>query len=118
VRFVGATVRRATRDLLVEAVVLNKDERLRPGMFAVAEVKLGEVQWPVVPQGALRTDERAGTDRVMVVSNGLIEERLVHTGQRSGDLVAIQSGLKAGEHVVLAPAATLRDGLSVNAVTQ
>jgi membrane fusion protein, multidrug efflux system len=113
VRFIGATVRRATRDLLVEAVVENRDERLRPGMFAVAEVKLGEVQMPVVPRAALRTDERAGTDRLYVVERGRVEERLVHTGVAAGDLVAIQAGVKAGERVVLAPAATLRDGMSV-----
>ena len=118
VRFVGATVRRATRDLLVEAVVDNRDERLRPGMFAIAEVKLGEVQMPVVPQGALRSDERAGTDRVLIVQRGVLEERLVHTGSRQGQNVAIQAGLKAGEQVVLSPAASLRDGLAVTQVTR
>ncbi len=113
VRFIGATVRRATRDLLVEAVVDNKDERLRPGMFAVAEVKLGEVVLPVVPRTALRTDARAGTDRLYVVQSGRVEERLVHTGAAAGELIAIQAGVKAGEQVVLAPATNLRDGMPV-----
>lgn len=118
VRFVGATVRRATRDLLVEAVVPNRDERLRPGMFAVAEIKLGEVTVPVVPKGALRTDDRAGNDRVLVVDRGLVEERLVQTGVTGGplaaaDLIAIVSGLKPGERVVLSPQASLRDGAAV-----
>jgi membrane fusion protein (multidrug efflux system) len=113
VRFVGASVRRATRDLLVEAVVANKGERLRPGMFAVAEVELGAVELPVVPRGALRTDERAGTDRVFVVDAGRLQERLVHVGAPAGDAVAILAGLKAGERIVLSPAANLRDGLRV-----
>jgi membrane fusion protein, multidrug efflux system len=113
VRFGGATVRRATRDLLVEAVVDNKDERLRPGMFAVAQVKLGEQPTPVVPRGALRTDERAGTDRLYVVRQGKVEERLVHTGTIAGDRVAIQSGVQPGEHVVLAPSPAVRDGVRV-----
>jgi len=113
VRFIGATVRRATRDLLVEAVVANKDERLRPGMFAVAEVTLGQVSLPAVPKDALRTDERAGTDRVFVVENGRVEERLVQTGRADADAVIIQSGLRAGERVVIKPAANLRDGQRV-----
>jgi RND family efflux transporter MFP subunit len=113
VRFVGATVRRATRDLLVDAEVDNKDERLRPGMFAVADVKLGESVLPVVPKSALRSDERAGVDRLFVVDNGVIVERLVHKGPATGDLVAIQTGLKDGEKVVTAPSAELRDGLRV-----
>jgi membrane fusion protein (multidrug efflux system) len=113
VRFVGATVRRASRDLLVEALVPNKDERLRPGMFAVADVTLGEVQLPVVPKHALRTDDGSGTDRVLVVSHGRLEERLVQTGGIVGDVVAIRAGLRAGERVVLSPATNLRDGLRV-----
>jgi membrane fusion protein, multidrug efflux system len=113
VRYIGAAVRRATRDLLVEAVVDNQDERLRPGMFAVADVKLGDVELPVVPKGAVRSDERAGTDRVYVVSAGKVEERLIHKGPISGDLVAVRSGLEPGERIVLAPQATLRDGLRV-----
>ena len=117
VRFIGATVRRATRDLLVEAVVDNKDERLRPGMFAVAEVKLGVVTLPVVPKAALRTDDRAGIDRLFIVHDGRVEERLVHTGpavvSELGDLVAIQTGVKAGEQIVLVPGSDVRDGLKV-----
>jgi membrane fusion protein (multidrug efflux system) len=113
VRFIGATVRRATRDLLVEAVVANKDERLRPGMFAVADVTLGQTSLPAVPKAALRTDERAGTDRVFVVENGRVEERLVRTGHADADSVVIHSGLRAGERVVLRPAANLRDGQRV-----
>jgi membrane fusion protein (multidrug efflux system) len=113
VRFVGATVRRATRDLLVEAVVPNKGERLRPGMFAVAEVTLGQVSLPVLPRSAVRTDERGGTDRVFVVRDGRVEERLVHTGPASGAQVAIVTGVRAGEQVVVEPGPALRDGLKV-----
>jgi membrane fusion protein, multidrug efflux system len=113
VRFVGATVRRATRDLLVEAVVANKDERLRPGMFAVAELELGKSELPVVPQAALRSDDRAGLDRLFVVEEGRLVERLVHKGPIAGDVVAISAGVRAGEQVVVSPAPALRDGLRV-----
>src|SRR5262249_19797170 len=113
VRFVGAAVRRATRDLLVEALVPNPDERLRPGMFASAEVVLGHTVLPVVPQTAVRSDEHAGTDRVFGVADGRLEERLVHKGPASGDAVAIRDGLEDGERVVRAPSAELRDGLRV-----
>jgi len=82
-------------------------------MFAVAEVTLGQVSLPAVPREALRTDERAGTDRVFVVENGRVEERLVRTGRADADTVVIQSGLRAGERVVVRPAANLRDGQRV-----
>ena len=114
VRFVGATVRRATRDLLVEAVVPNAGERLRPGMFAVAEVKLGEVVLPVVPKSAVRSDERAGTDRVFVVRDGRLEERLVHKGPAAAPTWSPSTpACAAGERVVTEATPALRDGLRV-----
>ena len=113
IRYIGAQVRRATRDLLAEATVANPDERLRPGMFAVTSLRLGEETTPVVPTGALRTDERAGTDRVFVVIKGRVEERLVHKGPVSGDVTPILAGVRPGEQIVLSPAPTLRDGLRV-----
>lgn len=113
VRFVGATVRRSTRDLLIEAVVPNPEQQLRPGMFAVAEVVLGEVVLPVVPEGSIRTEERAGTERVFVVRDGRLEERLVQTGPAAAGFVPIRAGLATGERIVLAPTPDLRDGLAV-----
>ncbi len=120
VRYVGATVRRQSRDLLVDALVVNADERLRPGMFAVAEVTLGQATLPVVPRSALRSDERAGTDRLFVVAEGRAVERLVHKGElipgaskEEPVLVAIHGGVKPGERVVLEPDPALRDGARV-----
>ena len=53
-------------------------------------------------------------ERVFVVSaDGRAQLRLVKSGDITGDRVAILSGLTAGETVVLAPAATLRDGQPV-----
>jgi hypothetical protein len=37
----------------------------------------------------------------------------VHKGPVEGDVIAIQAGITAGERVVTAPAANLRDGLRV-----
>ncbi|HKP59899.1 MAG TPA: efflux RND transporter periplasmic adaptor subunit [Polyangiales bacterium] len=113
VRYLGATVRRSTRDLLVEAIIPNPDQRLRPGMFAIAEVVLGEVEWPVVPQGSLRSDAENGTQRAFVVKDGRVEERLVQTGPAADGFVPIRAGLTNGERIVLSPAPELRDGVAV-----
>lgn len=113
VRFVGAKVRRATRDLLVEAVVPNPDQRLRPGMFSVAEIVLGEMVLPVVPASSVQSETTSGTDRVFVVKDGRLEERLVQTGPAADGFIPIRSGLAAGERIVVAPTPELRDGLRV-----
>lgn len=117
IRYVGGAVRRQSRDLLVEAVVANKDRRLRPGMFASAAVHLGEEPQIVVPVSAVRAGSEISSDRVFVVKNGRVEERLVSLGGHEGtgrdEIVAVRSGLAAGERVVVPATAELRDGLAV-----
>lgn len=111
VRFVSAAMRRQSRDLLVEAVVENREHRLKPGMFAVARAQIGESELPVVPGAAVSSaGERP---RVFVARDGRLEERLVQLGRRDGDAVAILAGVKAGEKVVVKLAPELRDGLRV-----
>jgi membrane fusion protein (multidrug efflux system) len=111
VKLIGAAVRRASRDLIVEAALPNPGRRLRPGMFAVAEVTVGRSTLPVVPASALRASE--GTHRLFVVVDGRAQERLVRLGSREGELVAVASGLQTGERVIRAPRPDLRDGLAV-----
>ncbi|HYO98574.1 MAG TPA: efflux RND transporter periplasmic adaptor subunit [Polyangiaceae bacterium] len=111
VRYVGPVLRRATRDLVVEALVENPDARLRPGMFAEARLGVGEQTLPTIPRAALK--ESGSTFRVFVVSAGVLEERVVMTGTSEGDSVAVVKGLRAGERVVSPLTPELRDGLRV-----
>jgi RND family efflux transporter MFP subunit len=111
VRYISPNLRESTRDLVIEALVPNADGRLKPGMFAVAKVPLGDRVVPVVPVAALVRDD-AGA-RVFVVFDKQVQERLVQLGGVVGDLVAVTSGLKPGETVVLQPGADVRDGARV-----
>jgi membrane fusion protein (multidrug efflux system) len=108
IRYLGPALRGGSRDLVVEAIVVNEDHRLRPGMFVTARVDLGDKPLPVVPSDSVRTD---GTiHRVLVVVDQLLEERVVQVGETKGDVVAILDGVKVGERVVLHPAESLADG--------
>lgn len=111
VRYVGASVRRSSRDLVVEAVTANPDKRLRPGMFATARLQVGEQRLPAVPSSAIRRD--AGSPRVFVVVGDRLEERLVQLGESDGEFVAVIAGAKVGDAVVSAPGAQVRDGIKV-----
>jgi membrane fusion protein (multidrug efflux system) len=110
VKRIGAAVRRPSRDLIVEAELTNPGRKLRPGMFAVAEVEIGQTSLPVVPATSLR--EADGSQRLFVVVDGHAEERLVRAAA-AGDQIAVSAGVRAGERVVRAPAPTLRDGAPV-----
>jgi membrane fusion protein, multidrug efflux system len=112
IRFISPNVRESSRDLIAEAVVANPDGKLRPGMFAVAKLELGEKPSPVVAINALARDDTAA--RLFVVgTDNRVQERLVRLGETKGDLVAVLSGAKTGEAVVLAPGPDVRDGARV-----
>jgi membrane fusion protein (multidrug efflux system) len=111
VRYVGPSVRKQTRDAVVEAVVDNVGHDLRPGMFVTAELSLGEQTVPAVPSSAVRAE---GTLRhVFLVQAGRLEDRLVQVSEAHEGLVPVMSGLKPGEQVVSDLTSDMRDGARV-----
>jgi len=111
----------ATRNVRVRATIPNDDGRLRPGMFANVEVISPEkVPVLIVPATAVIfapygdstfvLEKKTGPDG----KDGLVaQQRFVRLGERRGDLVAVVSGLKAGETVVSSGAFKLRSGAAV-----
>ncbi len=120
VRYVGASVRESTRDLVVEATVTNKADALsgdksgalRPGMFASVDIVVGEDSLPVIPKSSIT--EKDGRSLLFVVVAGRVEERVVQTGVEAGANVSIVRGLSAGDFVVTHSESPLRNGLAVN----
>ena len=111
IRHLGPAMRRQSRDLVVEAVVENAEQRLRPGMFAVAQVAIGEDRLPVLPEAALRF---AGSSaRVFVLNQGRTEERVVRLGEKTGAGYAVLSGVEPGERIVARLSDEVRDGVRV-----
>jgi RND family efflux transporter MFP subunit len=114
VRFVSPSLRPEQRALTVEAVAVNSDGRLKPGMFATARIhQPAGVPALLVPANAIETV--AGTSRVYVVKNNRIEERIVTTGETVGDHIEVTSGVAAGESVATDPKGRLADGQTVAA---
>lgn len=111
VRYVGPTLRRQTRDLVVEAVVVGADRRLRPGMFAEAKIEVGSLELPAVPKTALRRE--GSTVRAFVVKSGRLEERLVQPGAELDQQISVKAGLIAGDRVVAVLAPNVKDGVRV-----
>jgi membrane fusion protein (multidrug efflux system) len=111
VKFVSPNVRPSTRDLVIEALCPNPDAKLKPGMFVVAQLAAGEKKLPAVPASAVKRDE-AGA-RVFVIAEKRVQERLVQLGGEKDDLIAIATGVKPGESVVVKPGPDVRDGAQV-----
>ncbi|HEX6276038.1 MAG TPA: efflux RND transporter periplasmic adaptor subunit [Polyangiaceae bacterium] len=104
-------LRTQSRDQLVEVEIDNASGALRPGMFAVARLAVGEDRLPSLPASAVVG--RAPAERVFVVKDSRVEERVVSTGQRRGDRVAVKKGVAPGDVVVIGPAEGIRDGVRV-----
>jgi membrane fusion protein (multidrug efflux system) len=112
----------ATRNVRVQATAANKEERLRPGMFATVAVVLpGKNQVLAIPATAVLPAPYG--DSVFVVEEhkhektgkpGLaVRQQFVRLGERRGDFVAVASGLKAGATVVSSGVFKLRNGQAV-----
>ena len=112
----------ATRNVQVQATAANKEESLRPGMFATVAVVLpAQSKALVIPATAVLYAPYG--DSVFVVEkqknektgeSGLaLRQQFVRLGEKRGDFVAIISGLDAGATVVSTGVFKLRNGQSV-----
>ena len=111
VRFVSGVVRSTTRDLIVEAVVPNKERLLMPGMFADVELAVGQQRLPTIPRAAVFT--RDDESHAFIVSTGRLEERVLALGPEVGDRVAVIRGANEGERVALGKLDDLKNGQRV-----
>lgn len=112
-RYFSAALRERSRDLLVEALVPNPEQKLRPGMFALARLPLPKADSLVVPLAAARID--GDLSRLFVNHAGTLEERIVELGAREGDLVEVRKGVSAGELVVSPFPKEAKDGARIAA---
>ena len=112
VRFISPALRSDQRALTVEAIAVNKDGRLKPGLFANAQLRQGDAAPALlVPASAVETV--AGTSRVYVVKDNVVDERIVTTGERIDNKVEITSGISQGEVVASEPKGRLSDSQQV-----
>ena len=99
----------------MEAVIDNADRVLRPGLFARARLETGGTETvAVVPASAVYT--QAGVDRVFIVHDGTIEERVVSVAERNSERIVIAEGVEPGAEVATSELDRLADGVSVSVV--
>jgi RND family efflux transporter MFP subunit len=112
IRFVSPALKADQRSLTVEAVVPNAGNELKPGLFAIAQIRQPNPTPAVlIPATAVQT--AGGTSRVYVMNGDHVEERVVTVGQTVEPFVEIASGLKAGERVATTNLSQLSDGRKI-----
>ena len=90
-----------SRSLIVEGEVPNASGTLRPGSFAEGVITVDpHASGFAVPRGSVTSF--AGVERVYLVRDGVLEDRVVKTGRRlPGDNVEVVSGMEPGLEIVL-----------------
>jgi cobalt-zinc-cadmium efflux system membrane fusion protein len=104
---IGDVVDPQTRTVKVRAQLANPSGRFRPEMFAQLREQQGSIELPVVPRTAL-IENQGKTVVYIERSRGDFEEVPVQVAWQGADRVAIRSGLRAGDHVVVAGGMLLR----------
>jgi RND family efflux transporter MFP subunit len=103
-----------TRTLLTEIDIPNPDGALAPGIYCSVELRIPRKSPSVsVPAEAIIFN-RDGV-QVAVVNNGRAEFRKVNVKRDLGTRVEVDTGVKAGDQVILNPPVNLFDGSKVQA---
>ena len=102
-----------THTVSTEIEVVNKDLKLRPGMYARVHLDFGTKEALTVPDKAIVRQAGSGARYVYVFSGGKAVYRAVELGQQQGDLYEVVSGLNAGDQVITSAPSNLKNGLSV-----
>jgi membrane fusion protein (multidrug efflux system) len=114
VTVVSPTIDARTRTLRVKAQIDNRDGRLRPGLFARADLGIAVLEGVrLVPEEAilLRSD---GSIVFRLGEGNRVERVVVETGEHRGGQVEIARGLGPGDQVVTRGQAGLVDGALIS----
>ena len=115
VSYIGAVVEPRSRAVKVRIELDNPSGRLKPGMFArvsMADTKGDEHEHLFVPVEAVQRTEQGAIVFVPGDEPGEFVPRPVKTGHEAGTSVAIDSGLTAGEQVVVSGSFILKSELA------
>lgn len=107
------TINASTHTFPVELTLANKDEKVRPGMFARAQINFGTENHVVVPDVAVVKQPGSGERFVYVYDNGKVSYVKVELGQRLDDAYELISGVADGATIVVAGQSRLSDGAEV-----
>ncbi len=115
--FTEVAVDPATGAIALRITVPNPDNLLLPGMYVRAVIGTAvREQAVLVPQQGIARDPRGNTTAMVVSTEGKAELRPVHVSRTIGDQWLVESGLAAGDRVIVQGLQKIRPGMPVKAV--
>ncbi len=111
--FINREVDPQTGSLLVETVFPNPEKLLKPGQYSKVVIQLDEVKDALlIPQRCIM--ELQGKHMVFIVKDdNTVENKMIETGEKIGDMQIVTKGLKAGEMVVIDALQTVKTGMKI-----
>jgi len=120
VSFVGNAINSMNRTFPIEIILDNSDQNLKPEMVASLYLTRDEItDVLVIPQAAVPLNEEGHTVFVVVDDNegqAIAERRIVTLGPSYEGNVVVESGLEAGDQVVINGQYNLTNGDAVEVV--
>jgi membrane fusion protein (multidrug efflux system) len=114
---INISVNADTRTVRIRATLANRDQRLRPGMFATVSTRQpDDITVVTVPRTAISYNTYGDFAFVVEDNNQgqkVVTRRSVRSGEARDDRVAVLEGLEAGETVVSKGLLRLRSGQPV-----
>jgi membrane fusion protein, multidrug efflux system len=99
--FLDVAVQNTTGQVNLRATIPNTDRRFWPGRFVNIRLILSTIHQAVLVPAIAPQNSAKGTFVYVVKQDSTAEQRPVTLGQRQGELIVIESGVQAGERVVV-----------------
>ncbi|MFM0072722.1 efflux RND transporter periplasmic adaptor subunit [Paraburkholderia sediminicola] len=116
-QFTDVTVDQTTGSVTVRAIFKNADKVLLPGMFVRARIEEGiNDNALVVPQVGITHDQKGQPTALVVNAANKVELRQLVTAGTYGSNWVVESGLKAGDRVIVQGTDKAHPGQDVKAV--
>jgi RND family efflux transporter MFP subunit len=109
---ISPTVEQSKRTFIVEALIDNPNNELKPGSYAKARIRTDKIdQMKLVPRQAV--NYVFGSNKAYVIRDGVIEARDVQIGDTFGQELEIVQGLEEGERIATTQVMRLDTGSKV-----
>jgi multidrug efflux system membrane fusion protein len=99
--FLNNVVENATGTVNLRATIPNAGRRFWPGRFVNIRLVLNTIHQAVLVPATAPQMSAKGSFVYVIKQDSTAEQRPVTLGQRQGDLVVVESGVQAGERIVV-----------------
>ena len=116
-QFTDITVNETTGSVTLRAVFPNPDSFLLPGMYVRAVLEEGvDDKGVLVPQQGVSRNIKGEATALVVNADSKVEQRILKTDRTIGDQWLVNSGLAAGDRVILDGLQKIQPGMPVKPV--